>query len=137
MEKTKNEKKGKALSAASGVSGGLGLLGGWQICHNLCLGIIALLSAIGITVAGMPLLFLTQYAVYFWSAAVLLLVPTVFMYLKNRKCMPMKLILFNIGIVTASVPFWQQHQIIFWAAGGILIFYSVYLFARHRIGKVT
>jgi hypothetical protein len=124
--------KGKFLGFFSGLSGGLSFLGGWQVCHNLCLAIIALLSAIGIAVAGMPLLFLTQYAVYFWSAAMLLLLPTVFMYWKNRKCMSVKLILFNIGIVIASVPFWQQYQILFWAAGGILTAASIWMFVRHR-----
>src|SRR3989344_1846903 len=88
--------KEKFLSLFSGLSGSLSFLGGWQVCHNLCLGIIALLSIVGITVVGMPLLFLTQYAIYFWSVAVLLLIPTLIMYWKNRKCMSVKLILFNV-----------------------------------------
>ncbi len=86
--------KEKFLNLFSGLSGSLSFLGGWQVCHNLCLGIIALLSLIGITFVGMPLLFLNQYAVYFWSIALLLLIPTLIMYWKNRKCMSTKLILF-------------------------------------------
>ncbi len=125
--------KEKILPAFSGVSGSLSFLGGWQICHNLCLGIIAALSLIGITVVGMPLLFLTQYAVYFWSAAMLLLIPTLFMYWKNRACMSSKLVLFNIGIVIASVPLLQLYQIVFWIIGGLLIAYSIYLFLRDRV----
>ena len=127
------EKKGKTLSVFSGLSGVLSFLGGWQVCHNLCLGIIALLSLIGITVVGMPLLFLTQYAIYFWSAAVLLLIPTLIMYWKNRKCVSNKLILFNIGIVIASVPFAQQLQIIFFVVGGTLILFSILIFAKSRV----
>ncbi|MDI6720979.1 MAG: hypothetical protein QMD85_01220 [Candidatus Aenigmarchaeota archaeon] len=130
-------KKEKALSAFSGISGGLSFLGGWQVCHNLCLGIIALLSLIGITVAGMPLLFLTQYAIYFWSAAVLLLVPTLIMYWKNRKCMSGRLVMLNAGIVTASVPFLQNYQILFWAVGGFLIVASVFLFLRNRLARYS
>ena len=131
------EKKGKALSVFSGLSGTLGFLGGWQICHNLCLGIIALLSIIGITVVGMPLLFLTQYTVYFWSAAVLLLIPTLVMYWKNRKCMSIKLILFNIGIVIASVPFvdMQAYQILFWLIGGVFILSATWMFLSTRFQR--
>ena len=127
--------KEKFLSFFSGLSGSLSFLGGWQVCHNLCLGIIALLSLIGITVVGMPLLFLTQYAIYFWSVAVLLLIPTIIIYWKNRKCMSNKLILLNIGIVIASVPFaWlQAYQIAFWLIGGSIIFWSAWMFLKPRI----
>ena len=130
--KIKPNKKEKSLTAVSSISGGMSFLGGWQICHNLCLVVIALLSAIGITVAGMPLLFLTQYAAYFWSVAALLLMPTLIMYWKNKACMSGKLVIFNLGIVTASVPFAQSYQIIFWSIGGILIAYSIFLFLRIR-----
>ncbi len=92
---------------------------------------------IGIAVVGMPLLFLTQYAVYFWSIAVLLLMPTLVIYWKNRRCMSNKLILFNMGIVIVSVPFaqLQAYQIAFWVVGGILIAGSVWMFTRHRFQR--
>lgn len=135
----KNSKthKEKFLSLFSGISGSLSFLGGWQVCHNLCLGIIALLSMIGIAVVGMPLLFLTQYALYFWSTAVLLLIPTLLMYWKNRKCMSYKLILFNVGIVIFSVPFvqLQAYQIAFWLVGGVLIASSVWMFVKPKFQK--
>ena len=107
--KIKPNKKRKSLTTVSSISGGLSFLGGWQICHNLCLVVIALLSAIGVTVAGMPLLFLNQYAVYFWSAAALLLIPTLIMYWKNKALMSGKPVIFNLGIVTAGVPFAQYY----------------------------
>ena len=142
MKKASNRNKGRAhkerfLGLFSSLSGGLSFIGGWQICHNLCLGIIALLSLIGITVIGMPLLFLTQYAIYFWSIAVLILVPTLILYWKNRKCMSNRLILFNVGIVVASVPFasLQAYQIAFWIIGGILIAGSVWMFLKPRFQK--
>lgn len=93
-----------------------------------------MLSAIGITIAGMPLLFLAEYAVYFWSLAVLLLVPTLIMYWRNRKCMSVKLILLNVGIVIASVPFsWlQAYQVVFWTVGGALIAAGAVLFLGGR-----
>ena len=135
MIKVKNFIKEKAATISSSLSGSLSFLGGWQVCHNLCLGIIALLSIIGITVVGMPLLFLNRYAVYFWSIAVLLLIPTIIMYLKNRKCMSHKLVLLNVGIVIASVPFasLRAYQIAFWLIGGSLVFWSVWLFLKPKI----
>ena len=134
-KKIKNpKKKGKMLSLFSGISGGLSFLGGWQICHNLCLGIVAVLSLIGITIVGMPLLFLTRYALYFWLAAVLILMPTLIMYWKNRKFMSKNLIMLNIGIIIAATPFnsLQPYQLLFRIAGGALVVASVVLFLRNR-----
>ncbi len=133
-KKVSKRPKAKFFSLFSGVSGSLSFLGGWQVCHNLCLGIIALLSIIGITIVGMPLLFLQQYNIYFWSVAVLLLIPTLTMYWKNRKHMSSKLMLFNVGIVIAAVPFieLQDYMLFFWLFGGALILYSVAMFARKK-----
>ncbi len=149
--------KERYLNTFSSLSGFMSFLGGWQVCHSLCLGIIALLSLIGITAVGMPLLFLTEYAVYFWIIAVLLLIPTLIIfeqthcvfkiksshklykedliYHKNRKCMSTKIILLNIGIVIASIPFasLKNYQIAFWLIGGIIIFWSFWLFLRPKI----
>lgn len=129
------KRKEKTLTIFSSLSGTLSFLGGWQICHNLCLALIALLSIIGITVIGMPLLFLTDYAVYFWSLAVLLLIPTLILYWKNRGCMSMKLILLNVGIVVASVPFAGAYQVVFWLAGGIFIAGAAWMFLEPRFAR--
>ena len=125
-KKVAKRPKTKFFSFFSGISGSLSFLGGWQVCHNLCLGIIAALSLIGITIVGMPLLFLQQYNVYFWSVAVLLLIPTLAMYWKSRKRMSSNLLLFNIGIIIAAVPFieLQDYMVFFWITGGALIFHS-------------
>jgi len=73
-------------------------LGGYQVYHNICFGIITLLSLIGITLVGMPLLFLTKVAIPFWIAAVLLFVVTMVFYFKS-KCISKNLLLFNSGII--------------------------------------
>ncbi|MBI4010196.1 MAG: hypothetical protein HY361_03340 [Candidatus Aenigmarchaeota archaeon] len=129
--------KEKVTSTFSVLSGSLSFLGGWQICHNLCLGIIAALSLIGITVVGMPLLFLTKYAVYFWLVAVLLLIPTLVMYWYNRKCMSKNIVLTNIGIIVAAIPFasLQPYQVLFWSAGGILIGLAVLDYTKSDLRK--
>ena len=136
LERQKTEiKKQKKFVAASGISGSLSFLGSWQICHNLCLAVVAALSLIGISIVGMPLLFLTQYAVYFWAAAAVFLIPTLYMYFKHPKCMSKNLIIFNIGILIFSVPFVQELNPVFWAIGGGIISYTFYDFLKTRRGK--
>lgn len=132
MKKTVNNKKQKNFVGISSISGSLSFLGSWQICHNLCLGIIALLGFFGVAVAGMPLLFLTQYAIYFWSAAAIFLIPTLFMYFRKNCLMSKNLILFNIGIVVFSFPLLQEISFIFWASGGAILLYSIVEFIRSR-----
>mgnify|MGYP001614270175 CR=1 FL=1 len=113
-------------SFTSSISGILGFLGGYQVCHNACLGIIFLLSLMGITVVGMPLLFLTKVAVPFWIAAFVLLVITIGISLR-KKCISHKLIMFNAGMVVAGVPFQQvrEFSVFFWAIGGSLAIGSI------------
>ena len=133
--KSKNVKE-KAISVSSGVSGAVSLLGGYQVCHNICLGIITLLSIIGITVVGMPLLFLTKVAVPFWIVAFLLLMITLFFYYK-KKCISKKLILFNSGLIIAGIPFKQvqNFSIIFMITGGLFVLCAFYLFINGKFKK--
>lgn len=123
-------------SVSSTISGTMGFLGGYQVCHNVCLGIIALLSLIGITVAGMPLLFLQKVAIPFWIAAVVLLGVTMAFYLK-KKCISKNLIIFNSGIIIAGIPFQQLQGFtkIFWIMGGSLIVLSLIFYLRSKINR--
>lgn len=128
--------KEKLIGTAGSLSGVTGFLGSYQVCHNLCLTTIALLSLIGITVVGMPLLFLTKVAVPFWIAAVALLSVTVLIYLKKR-CVSEKLIIFNSGLIIAGVPFQplQKFHLILWSVGSVLIALSIMLFFKHKFFK--
>ena len=123
----------KTGSVASTVSGTMGFLGGYQVCHNVCLGIVALLSFIGITVVGMPLLFLTKVAVPFWIAAAVLLGITLFFYFK-KKCISKNLIIFNFGVIIAGIPFQQlqKFSILFWITGSTLVLISILLFIKSK-----
>jgi len=115
--------KERILNLFSSVSAGFATLGSsFQLCHSLCLGLMAVLATLGIVIAGFPLLFLFQYNIYFWSFAIALLIPTVIMYI-YRKCLSRNLLLFNIGIVIAGTPenFTLSIQPIFWIVGGILV----------------
>ncbi|MEK6838091.1 MAG: hypothetical protein AABX69_05555 [Nanoarchaeota archaeon] len=140
MAKKKGSKgtgvKEKLIGTAGSLSGVTGFLGSYQVCHNLCMGAIALLSVIGITVVGMPLLFLTKVAVPFWIAAVALLLVTVVVHVKKR-CVPGKLLVFNSGLVVAGVPFQpvQKFSLILWSVGGALAALSMILFFKDKFFK--
>ena len=126
--------KEKIISATGSVSGAASVLGSWQVCHNVCLGIIALLSLVGITIVGMPLLFLTKLTVPFWIAAFTLLLVTTILYIK-KKCISGKLILFNSGLIIAGTPFKQvqDFSLAFWIIGGALAVISICLFIKDKI----
>ena len=128
--------KEKMISATGSISGTASVLGSWQICHNVCLGIVALLSILGITIVGMPLEFLTKVAVPFWTIAFLLLLVTIGLYIK-KKCISRNLLIFNSGLIIAGIPFapLQRFSVIFWVIGGGLALVAIILFVKGKIDK--
>lgn len=126
--------KEKFIGATGSISGAASILGSWQICHSMCLGLIALLSIIGITIVGMPLLFLTKVAIPFWTAAVVLLAVTVYFYIK-RKCISSRLIMINSGLIIAGTPFQavQAYSKFFWIVGGLLVLTGISLFIKDKV----
>ena len=128
--------KEKLIGATGSVSGAASILGSWQICHNVCLGLIAALSLIGITIAGMPLLFLTKIAVPVWSIAVILLIITIAIYLK-KPCISRNLIIINLGLIIAGVPFQslQKFSVFFWTIGGIVAIIGIFLFIKDKMKR--
>ena len=126
--------KEKIIGATGSVSGVTSILGSWQVCHNICLGVVALLGILGITVIGMPLLFLTKLAVPFWSAAVILLIITIALFIK-KKCISKNLIILNSGLIIMGIPF-QKLQLfspIFWIVGGLLVITSIIFFVKDKM----
>jgi len=128
--------KEKLAGITGSVSGVTSILGSWQVCHNVCLGLIALLSVVGITVVGMPLLFLTKIAIPIWIIAFVLLLITLGFYFK-KKCISNRLILINSGLVIAGVPFQilQPFLVFFWVIGGILVIIGISLFIKDKIWR--
>ncbi len=123
----------KLITATGTLSGATSVLGSWQICHSVCLGIIALLSVLGITIVGMPLLFLTKIAVPLWSLALVILMLTLILYLK-KKCISKKMIVFNSGLLIAGVPFQslQRFSLFFWITGGLVVSFAMVWYIRER-----
>src|SRR3989344_4392043 len=126
--------KERFIAMTGSVSGAASILGSWQICHNVCLGLIALLGILGITVVGMPLLFLTEIAVPIWFVAVGLLLVTVYLYTK-KKCISNRLLLFNSGLIIAGTPFQpvQKFSLFFWIVGGTIAAIGILLFVQDKV----
>ena len=128
--------KEKLLGASGSISGGLSVLGSYQVCHNVCMGLLSLLTLLGFTVAGMPLLFLTRIAIPFWTVAVMLLITMILLKYAKKMNISGKPLLLNSGLIIAGIPFQQLRQFnyIFWITGGILVLSSVgwYFFDRFK-----
>ncbi len=133
MKKLIIKTKEKFIGILGSITGITSILGSWQVCHSVCLGIIAILSIIGITIVGMPLLFLTKVAIPFWIAAAVLLSISIGIYLKKR-CISNKLIVFNTGLVIIAIPFqpFQKFSAVLWLIGGIFIILSLILTIKSR-----
>ena len=119
----------KGFLSASGICSGVSILGSYQLCHNLCIGVVALLTFFGIAISGMPLLFLTKVAVPFWIAGIILFGISILL-LKAKMNMSKRLLMVNAGLLTAGYPFAAQATP-FWIIGGLLVVVGL-LWRRRR-----
>lgn len=124
--------KGRVFNLTSSISGGVSFLGSYQICHNICLALVAALSLIGITIVGMPLLFLTKVALPFWIVAIALLALTLVLKQTKMACISKRAIFLNAGFITAGFPFENSFLPLFWIAGGLLIIITLLSFLSRR-----
>ena len=130
--------KEKILLRINTVTGSLGFFSGYQVCHSICLSVIAFLSIFGITLNFLPFLFLQKYNLLFWSIAFVLLILSLILYLLKPKCISKNAIIFNAGVIVAGIPFKEveSFQIIFWSAGILLIGFTVLQWISQRNKKV-
>ena len=126
--------KEKVIGNLGTISGFTSLLSSWQICHNVCLGIVSVLAVIGITLNFMPFEILTRFAVPIWIFAFILLLVTLGFYLK-KKCISKNQLFFNSGLIVASVPFAVLQPAIayFWAIGGLFVARGTYGYVKNKI----
>ena len=94
------------FSRGSKISGCASILGSWQICHNVCTSLIALLATFGIALQGMPLLFLNRFQWSLWIAAVALfgVLLTIRVGMRMR-CITTRGMIGNSGLLLAGLPF--------------------------------
>lgn len=121
----------RVLGASGSISGVASVLGSWQLCHSLCLAAIAALSVIGITITGMPFLFLTEIAVWVWLVALVLLAGTALLYWKKR-CISRSLLIVNTGLIVAGIPFARNLSVAYWVVGGSIVAWGIGVFVMDR-----
>ncbi|MEK6858245.1 MAG: hypothetical protein AABX39_06685 [Nanoarchaeota archaeon] len=123
----------KIINSAGSISSCASILGSWQICHNVCLALIFLLSLMGITIVGMPLQFFTTIAIPMWTIAVILFAITLFFYF-SRHCISKSLVIINSGLLIAGIPFQplQTFSVFFWIVGGVLVLIGIFFSLNER-----
>lgn len=130
--------KEKLISSTSSISGLSGIFSSYNVCHNICTAAIALLSVVGITVAGMPLLFLQKVALPIWIFAVILFAATLLLYYKNRHCMSKNMLIANFGLLTIGTPFVQDTGVkpYFWVAGAAIAAIALVFAVKDRNRRI-
>lgn len=136
-ENTKPEhdhKKEKYVSYVSSLSGASGIFSSYQVCHSICLGVIALLSVIGITLTGLPFLFLQRLALPLWTIALALFAISLFFYIKHKHHTLKNLLIFNFGAIIVGIPFENLAflRTYFLVMGFSIIVFSLYLIIKKR-----
>ena len=137
-ESLENESKkveNKKLRNASIASSAATLISAHNVCHSLCMGLIAFLAVFGIVIVGMPLAFLQDYNIYFWLMAAGTLILMTAMILKKWGCISNKTLLFNFGLVIAGFPF-ATYPIdnFLLLVGGLIALTAVGWFAYEKFG---
>ncbi len=126
------EKSFSLVKIASSASGMVSILGSYQVCHSLCMAAVTALALIGITITGMPLLFLQSIATPFWIVASIMLAVMIVLKATKLGCISGNALLFNAGVIIAGIPFLQQYNKIIWAIGGLMMLTSIIIFGGLR-----
>ncbi len=129
-----NKLNNKLIQGTNTVSGSVSVLGSYQICHNICMGLISLLSILGITIVGMPLVFLTKIATPFWIAAISLLALMTILKLTIMKGLSTNMMIFNSGLIIMGIPFkiLQIYKNYFFIIGGLIVFIAIILMIKTK-----
>src|SRR3989344_4281051 len=129
-------KKEKYVSYVSTVSGASGIFSSYQVCHSICLGFIALLSLIGITLTGLPFLFLQELALPLWTIALILFAISLILYIKHKHQNMKNLLVFNSGAIIVGIPFENLSflRTYFLLIGFSAIIFSLYLIIKKKLG---
>ena len=134
-EPDKNHKKEKYLNYFSSFTGFSGIFSSYQVCHSICLGTIALLSLIGITLTGLPFLFLQKWALPLWIFALFLFAISLFIYIKHKHHKIKNLLIFNSGAIIVGIPFENLAFLrnYFLVIGFSIVIFSLYLIIKKRL----
>ncbi|OGI15581.1 hypothetical protein A3K63_01540 [Candidatus Micrarchaeota archaeon RBG_16_49_10] len=131
--KRKSDGRGRIAGALGGISGGGSIISAHNVCHSVCLAVVAFLSIFGIAASSDVLMFLESYNLLFWSMGIFFLALSLLLYFKFPKCMSKKMILANAGLLIIGIPFVASLNLLFWVAGGVILSYSIAWYAKDKI----
>src|SRR3989344_3290358 len=132
MRQKKIQKTGKYASAGATAFTTLGITA-HNFCHYLCLGVVAMLTIAGVSVVGMPLMWLEVYAVYFWLMGLVFLGVSFYLLYTRPFCISRNAIMANSGLLVAAVPLKNvigEPIYLFWIIGGVIFGYAAFLYLR-------
>src|SRR3989344_5269290 len=129
----KTNRRGKVVGSVGAVSGSGGIISAHNVCHAVCLGVVAVLSVFGIAVSSTALMFLQDYNMLFWTMGVFFLLLSLLLYARFGKCISTKMIVFNAGLVLAGTPFFPAQQVIFWTAGFFIAAIVAFIYTKNRL----
>ena len=134
VKKNKNNRaKGRFAGYFGIVSGSGSIISAHNVCHAVCLGVVAVLSVFGLAVSSTALMFLQDYNILFLTMGILFLLLSLVMYAKFGKCISTRLIIFNAGLVVAGTPFIPALQLVFWAAGFSIAIFVLAVYIKERV----
>ena len=95
-----------------------------------------MLSLVGISLTGMPLLFLQKLALPLWTVGLALFGIALLLYIRHKDCMPKNLLIFNSGALITGIPFdsLASFRKYFLVIGFGIITVSIYLIIKKKIG---
>ncbi len=133
--KKPNAKQGKFASIGATAFTTLGITA-HNFCHYICLLAIAALGFFGVAAAGMPLMWLENYAVYFWAMGLVFLGVSFYLLYTRPHCISKNAILANSGLLVIAVPInLGALSYGLWAMGGILVATGAYLYLHSKLKK--
>ncbi len=135
-KRAREKKKGGIVGAFGGISGAGSVISAHNICHSVCLLVVAVLSLFGVLVSSSALMFLENYNFLFWSIGLVFLAVAISLYASRPHCTSKKLIMANSGLLLVGIPsqLVGYYNPLFWIAGGLLLTGSIAWYIKGRLG---
>jgi hypothetical protein len=126
--------KERLVGAGGVLSGSSSIISAHNVCHSVCLAVVAALSIVGITVSSDILMFLQDYNFAFWTVGIIFLIAALWLYSKRPHCMPKNLIIANAGLLVIGIPFdfLHNHGWVLWLIGGSVVLFAVYSYVKGK-----
>ena len=129
----KNKNAGRMGGIATGTSGAASIISAHNVCHTVCLGVVALLSVFSISVSSTALMFLQDYNLLLWNMGLLFLIISMILYMRLG-CVSKNLMTANAGIIIAGIPFFPNGQLAFWIVGGSIFIIVAGNYLMQKLG---